>query len=391
MNSKSALLIVEKNFNEIHVGVRRVIHYYWQLLIREGYNITLAAPINGKLSSCSQPIADALMRKEEFSSDKPKPTWTSNSLSFEIENEKTASSIQNHTHNIWNSDQNISPKKYSISIITNPWMCSDVDGPPKEKYSIGIVYDMVPNLLSIGALRMPRLLNTYEFAHKHSAGYDFYLENVQNIVCISESTKRDFLSFYGKRTDTHVTASIPFKDFGDGVIKGSTSNTVLLLNALDYRKNFTAAVAAIKIASKKIPLNLIVVGKERMPIKDVEEFLKEISSTCEAVEWFRSPNDLQLEELMSRSKILFFPSFYEGLGLPILEAQAKGLPVISSNSSSCKEINLNQNLTADPYDHTKFANLLESVINGTETILTGELLRSAQIDYLSAHTNLKAL
>lgn len=391
MNSKSALLIVEKNFNEVHVGVRRVIHYYWQLLLHEGYNITLATPINGKLFSCTQPIADRLMRKEECRDDKLNPTWRSNSSTFKIETEKTASSSQNHTENMWNSNHNILPENYTISIITNPWMCAETDSPQKGKYSIGIVYDMVPNLLSVGALRMPRFVNAYEFANKHSVGYDFYLENVEHIVCISESTKRDFLSFYGKKTDKPVSVSIPFKDFGNGVVNNSASNTVLLLNALDYRKNFTAAATAIKKASKNIPLNLIIVGKERMPLKDVKDFLEEMSSTCETVEWFRSPNDSQLEELMSRSKVLFFPSFYEGLGLPILEAQAKGLAVISSNNSSCKEINLNPDLTADPYDHSKFSTILENVIKGTQTILRGEALRSAQIEFLSERNKLNIL
>ncbi|WP_095152887.1 glycosyltransferase [Pseudomonas sp. Irchel s3b5] len=388
MNSKSALLIVERNFFQTHVGVKRVIHHYWHLLLQEGYSVTLASPINGKLSSCCQTVAYDLMKKESISSINLKPTWRSTYPTSEIVITETDPPLLKYSDDIWNSSDNISPEEYTISIITTPWMCTGIDNLPEAKYSIGIVYDMVPNLLAIGALRMPRFVNAYEFAYRHSLGYDFYLKHVEKIVCISESTKNDFISFYQDRIASPLTVSIPFEDFGNGIVSNTPSNTVLLINVLDHRKNFTAVASAIKSASSKIPLKLIIVGKERMSLKDVTDFFDEISSTCETVEWFRSPNDIQLEQLMSKSNILFFPSFYEGLGLPILEAQAKGLPVISSNNSSCKEINLNPELTAEPSDHSKFAVLLKEVLTGSRTVLKGEELRSAQITFLNTVNSL---
>jgi glycosyltransferase involved in cell wall biosynthesis len=103
---------------------------------------------------------------------------------------------------------------------------------------------------------------------------------------------------------------------------------------------------------------------------------------CSNVEWYRSPSDAELEELMKQAKVLFFPSIYEGLGLPILEAQAKGIPVISSSSSSCAEINLNPDLTADPYDYKTFASKLVDVILGEVPVLEGVDLRSKQVNFL---------
>ncbi len=43
-------------------------------------------------------------------------------------------------------------------------------------------------------------------------------------------------------------------------------------------------------------------------------------------------------ELFKNANVLLFPTFYEGFGLPILEAQSAGIPVVAGNNSSVKEI-----------------------------------------------------
>ena len=383
MNNKTALLIVENNFNLTHVGVRRVIRFYWSQLINAGYTVTLASPSNGNFLTCSDVDAKNSMLPKKNDERDIEPTWKSNAPTYKPEH--TNPTIHNPALNqvSWKLDKNISPDSFDLSIITAPWICADRGALREAKYSIGIVYDMVPNLLAIGALRMPRYVNAYEFAHQHSLGYDFYLRNVKKITCISESTKRDFLSFYGKRVEPRIAVSIPFQDFGDGRANEEISDSVLLINVLDHRKNFAAVSAVIKKTTSLKPVSLIIVGTERMPVTEVTTFLGEMSEICENVEWYRSPSDWQLEQLMKRCKVLFFPSIYEGLGPPILEAQAKGLPVISSNNSSCEEINLNPELTADPYDHDVFAEILTKVLDGTSSYLSGESLRSCQNSFLS--------
>ena len=48
--------------------------------------------------------------------------------------------------------------------------------------------------------------------------------------------------------------------------------------------------------------------------------------------------DSDLVEFYNRAEIFIYPSFYEGFGLPILEAMACGAPVISSSASSMPEV-----------------------------------------------------
>ena len=48
--------------------------------------------------------------------------------------------------------------------------------------------------------------------------------------------------------------------------------------------------------------------------------------------------------------MFLFPSFYEGFGIPVIEAQSFGLPVISSNNSSLTEITNNSAIYVNPYN-----------------------------------------
>ena len=61
-------------------------------------------------------------------------------------------------------------------------------------------------------------------------------------------------------------------------------------------------------------------------------------------------DDEALVALYQKARCLFFPSLYEGFGLPVLEGLACGLPVACSNTSSLPEVGGKQAFYFDPYD-----------------------------------------
>jgi glycosyltransferase involved in cell wall biosynthesis len=76
--------------------------------------------------------------------------------------------------------------------------------------------------------------------------------------------------------------------------------------------------------------------------------------------------DADLPALYSAAEAFVYPSFYEGFGLPPLEAMACGSPVITSNVSSLPEVVGEAGLTHDPNDHRELTQMMAKLL-GDET------------------------
>jgi glycosyltransferase involved in cell wall biosynthesis len=79
-------------------------------------------------------------------------------------------------------------------------------------------------------------------------------------------------------------------------------------------------------------------------------------------------SDLELITLYSMAEVFAFPSFFEGFGIPPLEAMACGTPVITSNTSSLPEVVGDAALQVDPHD-------IDSLAGAISRLLEDEHLR----------------
>lgn len=159
------------------------------------------------------------------------------------------------------------------------------------------------------------------------------------IICISENTKRDLLKFLPKTDETKIR--VIYNGVSDDYffireresikLPFDLETYVLFVGSRERYKNFELTVKA--VAYNK--LKLVIVGAPLLA-KELELLQKELGQS-NFIAVGRVSNE-ELNHLYNGALALLYPSEYEGFGIPVLEAQRAGCPVIAYNASSIPEI-----------------------------------------------------
>lgn len=384
-------IIVEPNFSAVHVGVRRVIQHHWIDLMKKGHNVSLITFANSNFFGAT-PLGELfqLSKQDRAPTSLPKPDWAvTDGESLEI---PSGISISNRVVQIrnWNFDKKIDICKFERTIITNPWMIAQEGFPRNLEFSDGLIHDTIPNQLARSELNFGQFVPVFPFARQHSFGFDFMVDRVERIVSNSEATKNDFLTEYPDIDRSRLSVAIPFTSLKRQVpeIEKTRSKTITILNSLDPRKNFGAIRRTLLSHPNIGEFRIQVIGAARMQDQDTHGFLTSLGEKSESLYWYRQPTDYQLSILLSNSDLLFFPSFYEGLGLPVLEAQSQGIPALTSDTPALAEINQNPDLITNASDTLGMMNSIELVMTKNSNIIYGESLVQKQDQFLAGRTSL---
>lgn len=141
--------------------------------------------------------------------------------------------------------------------------------------------------------------------------------------------------------------------------RGLPDRFILSVATLEPRKNLTGLLSAFARLTQKEPQSYLALagrlawGKEAILQKVAE--LK-LEKQVKILGYVPKP---ELPGLYAAAQFLAFPSFYEGFGLPVLEAQAVGTPVLCSDTSSLPEVAGDSALFVDPFFKEDIATGLE--------------------------------
>ena len=196
-------------------------------------------------------------------------------------------------------------------------------------------------------------------------------------VCISNSTKNDLCN-YLKYLDpnrvfvTHLAASDLFYPCADCQAIANVKSKyaipfdtpyLLSLSTLEPRKNieFTIRCFAQLVEQEKIrDLKLVLVGAKGWDYNRIFEEMTNLPSLQDRIIVTGYVDDRDLAALYSNALAFVYPSFYEGFGLPPLEAMQCGVPVITSNTSSLPEVVGDAGILISPTDADS---LCQSILN----------------------------
>ena len=123
------------------------------------------------------------------------------------------------------------------------------------------------------------------------------------------------------------------------------------------------ALKAFALFARHSDVQYVVVGLMGEPQR--QELLALAGELCirDKVSLFGYADDSQLVSLYQNAEFTLYPSFYEGFGLPVVEAMACGCPVIAANTSSLPEIMPDGEWLVDPHDIADIAARMQRMLS----------------------------
>lgn len=191
------------------------------------------------------------------------------------------------------------------------------------------------------------------------------IRRADQIICVSESTRRDLLEYYDLPESKVAVVHHGFSPISGGDLSAPTTVALdrpFLLYVGDRKKykNFEGLLRAYATSSwLSKEFRLVCFGGGAFDVDELRA-MKKYGVSEESVV-YAGCSDAVLFALYRQATAYVCPSKYEGFGIPLLEAMHSGCPVACSNTSSLPEVAGAAALYFDPFDSESIREVLESL------------------------------
>lgn len=236
-----------------------------------------------------------------------------------------------------------------------------------------------PDFIPPARLRTPCVITMHDLAFwlyprfltKESARYygqvDRASRQSSHIIAVSQNTKQDAVRLLGVPDDKisviYEAANEIYRPSDRAAAQrhvasryGVSGEFILHVGTIEPRKNLPTLLQAYRRVrdAYKLEIGLIIAGGKGWLWDEVDTLTRQLGLTGKVLFPGNVPRD-ELVHLYNAARLFVFPSFYEGFGLPPLEAMACGTPVVVSNTSSLPEVVGDAGLLVDPNDAEAWA------------------------------------
>jgi len=204
------------------------------------------------------------------------------------------------------------------------------------------------------------------FATKYSA------HHAKKIIAASQTTKDDLMELYGIDASKIYVVPHGVNVLNENEISESQplfeAPYILFIGTKEKKKNIFGLIKAFVLLKEKykIPHKLILAGgkpnRRFYQEENIDKIIKELKCKEDIVN-LDFVSEKEKWNLLRNAQIFAYPSFYEGFGMPILEAQAAGVPIVTSNVSALPEIAGSGAILIDPRDIEEMTEAIYKIIN----------------------------
>jgi len=198
---------------------------------------------------------------------------------------------------------------------------------------------LVVTLHDVAYLSYPKTVSKF-FYYYYRFVMPLILKKASKVVTISKTSRDEIIKYYPFAKEKIVVIYNGILDSFFEKQDVSKKNLILYVGSLNERKNYSAVIKAFRMLPKEYGYQLAMVGNfsQNFAIKLKNKNILEDVKDDKNIIFYSDLELNQLKKLYLEAKVFIYPSFYEGFGLPPLEAMASGTAVIASNSSSIPEV-----------------------------------------------------
>jgi glycosyltransferase involved in cell wall biosynthesis len=239
---------------------------------------------------------------------------------------------------------------------------------------------LIVSIMDLGYLRFPEQFikkDLYQLTHWTARS----IKKASHLFAISESTKNDIIERY-RIAENKITVTYPGYDkerfkvqvssIKIGKVKKKykiSGDYLLFLSTLKPGKNIEGLVEAFKrLAYRLSPLNLVIAGKKGWLYQTIFDKVKELGLTKRVI-FTGFVDEEDVTPLIAGAKVFTLPSFWEGFGIPAVNAMACGVPVVVSNAGSLPEVVGDAGVIVDPYKPEEITRGIEKAIDNRNELV----------------------
>ena len=235
---------------------------------------------------------------------------------------------------------------------------------------------LVISIMDLGYLRFPQHY-TKSIYWKLRLWTALSIKRAASILTISQASKNDIIKHYKVKAEKidveylgydEKSFQFPIPDSRIEKAKNKykiVGDYLLFLSTLKPSKNVEGLLKAfksVKPKTKNKKLSLVIAGKKGWLFERIFEEVKALDLE-EKVLFTDFVDEEDVPALMAGAKAFVLPSFWEGFGIPVVEAMAVGTPVVVSKAGSLPEIVNESGLIVDPGNTQEIARGINKIIN----------------------------
>ena len=161
-------------------------------------------------------------------------------------------------------------------------------------------------------------------------------------------------------------------------------NLILNVGAIQHRKNIMRLIEAFERTPPD--WRLVLVGSQGFGAAEILARIEQ-SPRRSSIELAGYVDEQRLEQLYAQARVFAFPSLDEGFGMPVLDAMARGVPVLTSNRSATREVAGSAALLIDPASSESVSSGLLRIVKSADLraqLRESGLVRAGQYSWASA-------